>query len=111
MAAGGFAHYRAANAGRIAMMKGEIPNCQRYKCQRVSVGPSMILCSLMRGPTGSAKPSPNWISQCLQVSGTFRIEKTPIALQKRSQNFLALCGDSAVGNACRFAHNTLGDIQ
>ena len=24
--AGGFAHYRAANAGRIAMMKGEVPN-------------------------------------------------------------------------------------
>jgi pimeloyl-ACP methyl ester carboxylesterase len=24
--AGGFAHYRAANAGRIAMMKGKVPN-------------------------------------------------------------------------------------
>jgi len=29
--AGGFAHYRAANAGRIAMMKGEIPNLPNIK--------------------------------------------------------------------------------
>ena len=29
--AGGFAHYRAANAGRIAMMKGEIPNLPKIQ--------------------------------------------------------------------------------
>src|SRR5215468_11280726 len=50
----------------------------------------MILCSLMRGPIGSAKLSSTWISRCFQASATFRT-----VLRKKSQIFSALCNDDA----------------
>jgi pimeloyl-ACP methyl ester carboxylesterase len=70
--AGGFAHYRAAHPGRIA-----------------------ILYSLMNGPISSAKHLLDWISQSFRVLDTFRIGRTPIELPKKSRISLALSSNDS----------------
>ena len=85
--AGGFAHYRAAHAGRVRMMKGEAP-ARRSACRPVFAGPSMIRCFPMNGPTGSARPLRTSISRCFRMSVTFPIARIPIAQHWRSRRSL-----------------------
>ena len=66
--AGGFAYYRAAHAGRIAMMRGCAPHCHLSRRPPACDGPSTIRCSPMPGPTGWARPSPRSISRRSPVS-------------------------------------------
>jgi len=86
--AGGFAHYRAAHAGRVRMMKGEapalppigVPTCVRW-AEHDPLFP-------MNGPTGSAKPLQISISRCFLMSVTFPIARIPIAQHQRSRRSL-----------------------
>ena len=82
--AGGFAHYRGAHAGRIAIMKGEAPplpkisvkTCVRWGKHDRSCFPS--------GPTNSARRSRISISRFFPMSVTSRIAKILIAPRRRS---------------------------
>ena len=76
--AGGFAHYRAAHAGRVRMMKGEAPaHCRRSTCRPAFAGPSTIRFFPMNGPTGSARPLQISISRCSGMSATFPHREDP----------------------------------
>jgi pimeloyl-ACP methyl ester carboxylesterase len=80
--AGGFAHYKAAHAGRVRMMKVKHPCCRRSH-QPAFAGPSTIRCFPIHGPIAWARPSPVSISRCFRPSGTFRTARTPIARVRR----------------------------
>ena len=86
--AGGFAHYRAAHAGRVRMMKGEapalppigVPTCVRWAAHD-PLFPYEWTDRL--GETFTIS-----ISRCLGMSVTFRIARIPIAQQRRLRRSL-----------------------
>jgi hypothetical protein len=83
--AGGFAHYRAAHAGRVRMMQGETPKLPPIVVPTCVRWAEPIRSFPMRGPIAWARLSRISISRCFPAWDISRTGKIPIARQARSR--------------------------